>query len=84
MLWSSPTALQLRTIRHNPAHLLELHDVRVHQAPVIEDLTLHILCNLQQQNQGAQPPAGLLWIMPGEAKEDRGVQASTENAQTNR
>lgn len=45
--WVSVTA----SWRRVHTHLLELHDVRVHQAPVVEDLTLHILGHLQQDNR---------------------------------
>lgn len=34
------------------AHLFELDDVRVHQLPVVDDLALHVLSHLRQQQRG--------------------------------
>lgn len=43
----------LHTLDHC-AHLLELHNVRVHKAPVIQDLPLHILGDLHTARQACR------------------------------
>ena len=36
------------------AHLLKLHNVRVHEEPVVEDLSLHVLCDLTEGTKSSQ------------------------------